>query len=205
VGLAFKSDLDSPKAAARVSNSLNAELEYEEGWEKRQQPFDSLLVVTFFILVVVALVVTIALKITLVIQTLKESARDSSSGQLQEGLMLNAWKRFRLGLASGSDHKDLHDYLDILECDDHVKAGKALWRGKQVAAHLSAVEMAAMVDELDDRLPKSETLGYHFTDLDSCRMILSSQGLRASNVGQLGALLLCTLIVHCVLSLLCTF
>ena len=39
---------------------------------------------------------------------------------------------------------------------------------------------------LEAKEPKSHALGYHFTDLDSARLILGSIGIRAANVGQLG-------------------
>jgi len=47
--------------------------------------------------------------------------------------------------------------------------------------------MSAMLRDIEQRLPKSEAIAYHFTDLDAARVILDqSQGLRASSVGQLG-------------------
>ena len=191
VGLAFKTDLDSPFAAARVNTASatpTAELDYMNDFEGRKTVYDWLLVGTFFVLVAAALVITIVLKVALVARLLKTDAPNSlqKEGSLQESQMRNAYKRFRYGLATGSDQKDLDSYLDQLDCDDHERAGKVLWREKQVAAHLSADEMAATLTELTERLPKSETLGFHFTDMDSCRLILNSQGIRASNIGQLG-------------------
>ena len=56
---------------------------------------------------------------------------------------------------------------------------------------LAHVEEFAAVFErtlaaLEAKEPKSHALGYHFTDLDSARLILGSIGIRAANVGQLG-------------------
>ena len=43
-----------------------------------------------------------------------------------------------------------------------------------------------MVCPTPARLPKSQALGYHFTDVDSAHLILHGQGIRASTQGQLG-------------------
>ena len=101
--------------------------------------------------------------------------------------MRAAYTRFRLGLATGSDHKDLADFIDQLDSNEHIRAGKRLWKTKQLASHLDANQMAAALADIEAQLPKSHALGYHFTDLDAARVILDgSQGLRASSVGQLG-------------------
>ena len=190
VGLVFKTDLDSPLAAARVrSTSLDIERQYADSIDARKAYYDYLLISTFVVLVVASFVATIVLKVSLVARLLTADSEMSGSTCSKNGLetrMRDAYRRFQLGLAAGSDHKDLDDFLDQLVVNDHVKAGKALWRTKQVVAHMSAAEMMATLAEMNEQLPKSETLGYHFTDMDACRLILNSNGLRASNVGQLG-------------------
>eukprot|EP01043_Picozoa_sp_COSAG02_P062389 COSAG02_NODE_8596_length_2510_cov_2.997097_1_plen_805_part_10 len=52
--------------------------------------------------------------------------------------------------------------------------------------HLEPDLMKAAINELRTQLPKSQALGYHFTNIDSARLILHSQGIRASTAGQLG-------------------
>eukprot|EP01043_Picozoa_sp_COSAG02_P061965 COSAG02_NODE_8437_length_2570_cov_2.064751_2_plen_277_part_01 len=54
-------------------------------------------------------------------------------------------------------------------------------------SHFTTEQMRAMLRDIEQRLPKSTAIAYHFTDLDAARVILDqSQGLRASTVGQLG-------------------
>ena len=55
-----------------------------------------------------------------------------------------------------------------------------------IASHLSAPQLRDTLAALEAKEPKSHALGYHFTDLDSARLILGSIGIRAANVGQLG-------------------
>ena len=101
--------------------------------------------------------------------------------------MRAAYTRFCLALATGSDHKDLADFIDQLDSNEHIRAGKQGWKSKQLVTHLDASQMAAALADIEAQLPKSHSLGYHFTDLDACRLILDgSQGIRASTVGQLG-------------------
>eukprot|EP01045_Picozoa_sp_COSAG04_P022422 COSAG04_NODE_2533_length_3968_cov_2.130783_1_plen_286_part_10 len=110
---------------------------------------------------------------------------DTANG---EASMEAAYTRFRLGLATDSDHKDLADFVDQLAAsNEHIRAGKRLWKSKRLVTHLDTEEMQQTLAEIEEQLPKSDALGYHFTDLDAARVILDeSQGLRASSVGQLG-------------------
>ena len=89
-----------------------------------------------------------------------------------------AVKRFELGVQNNSDRKAFQAYLDA------PTVGQKLWHGKQAAAHLTIDEMQATLGRLEAQLGKSQTLGLHFTDLDSW-LILSSIGVRASTAGQL--------------------
>ena len=99
--------------------------------------------------------------------------------------MKMAYARFRLGLATGSDRTDLVDFIDLLRTsNEHIRAGKWLWKNKQLVTHLDTEEMQQTLAEIEEQLPKSHALGYHFTDLDAAHVILNeSQGLRASSVG----------------------
>jgi hypothetical protein len=74
----------------------------------------------------------------------------------------------------------------MLEYFEEPGAGTQLWRDKVIASHLTAAEMHDTLAELEAQLPKSHALGYHFTDLDSVKLISSSIGIRASTDGQLG-------------------
>ena len=55
-----------------------------------------------------------------------------------------------------NDLKLLSDYISELDHNDHIRAGKRLWRNKRAVAHLGAAEMQAVLDEMELRLPKSE-------------------------------------------------
>eukprot|EP01043_Picozoa_sp_COSAG02_P042922 COSAG02_NODE_3692_length_6376_cov_17.973395_5_plen_917_part_00 len=133
-----------------------------------------------------ALAFSIISKMALVNRVLTKTSASSQQHDHTADIK-TAYARFRLGLATGSDHKDLADFIDQLDSNTHIRAGKRLWRHKQLVAHLNAEQLAAALAEIEEQLPKSHALGYHFTDLDACRLILdSSQGIRASSVGQLG-------------------
>jgi hypothetical protein len=187
VSLAFKTDLDSPLAAGQwASNSALSKKHYTQDFDNRKLHYDWLLIITFLILIAAALLLTITLKIRVVARVLTSDKEMIDSRDL-EGRMRHAYARFRLGLATDSDHKELHEFLEQIDANEHVKAGKALWRSKTMMAHMRADEMAMTLTHLHEKLPKSEVLGLHFTNLDACRLVLEeSQGIRASNVGQLG-------------------
>eukprot|EP01043_Picozoa_sp_COSAG02_P051076 COSAG02_NODE_5331_length_4431_cov_4.370729_3_plen_598_part_00 len=100
--------------------------------------------------------------------------------------MAFTFQRFCLGLASATDTADLRDFIEGLGVDEHSRAGLRLWKDKELVSHLSARQMGDLLAALEQDLPTSQQLGFHFTDLDSARLILTSLGIRASTVGQLG-------------------
>ena len=192
VALMFQTGLDNPHAAemARSPDSLLAREKHNHWMEVHRARYDMFLVVTFGIFVVGAFVATTVVKVAAVSQATKQMTHGqrlaTSSGDYNM-LMKAAYTRFQLGLATGSDHKDLVDFIDQLDVNQHERAGKRLWRQKQLVAHFSREQMGAMLIEIEEQLPKSQCVGVHFTDMDAARVILDqSQGLRASSVGQLG-------------------
>jgi hypothetical protein len=65
--------------------------------------------------------------------------------------------------------------------------GVRVWNAKLVVAHFNHVQMKCLIDNIRSRLPKSQDLALHFTDLETARnACLGCPGLRASTVGQLG-------------------
>ena len=105
---------------------------------------------------------------------------EGAAGKRRAGGMQMAIRRFQLGLQDSTDQKTTLDYFNQLT------VGQQLWRDKIIASHLTAEEMGNTLAELERQLPKSHALGYHFTNLDSVKLVLDSIGIRASNVGQLG-------------------
>ena len=191
-GLIFRTDLDNPFANQLAAHGSNGDPEYQRLYDleakARRSSYDSMLVVTFFFFVAVATVATVVAKMVLVARAMaSRTDQDSAVEGKQDTLMRAAYTRFRLGLATGSDHMDLVDFIDQLDVNQHVRAGKRLWREKHLVSHFTAGQMSAMLRDIEQQLPKSEAIAYHFTDLDAARVILDqSQGLRASTVGQLG-------------------
>lgn len=100
--------------------------------------------------------------------------------------MAFTFQRFRLGLASSTDTTVLKDFIDGIGQNEHVRAGARLWKEKELVPHFSSQQMGDLLSALEQDLPSSQQLGYHFTDIDSARLILTSLGIRASTVGQLG-------------------
>eukprot|EP01046_Picozoa_sp_COSAG06_P039020 COSAG06_NODE_4562_length_4142_cov_30.248330_1_plen_913_part_10 len=190
-GLVFRTNLDNPFASQLIgegSFNVNDDIRrlYEREAAARRSGYDYMLLVTFAIFVGGATVATIITKMVLVARAIASQSDDVTEGK-QDALMRAAYTRFRLGLATGSDHLDLVDFIDQLDVNQHVRAGKRLWREKELVSHFSDEQMSAMLSDIEQRLPRSEAIAYHFTDLDAARVILDqSQGLRASTVGQLG-------------------
>eukprot|EP01046_Picozoa_sp_COSAG06_P027300 COSAG06_NODE_2402_length_6947_cov_4.005111_5_plen_1113_part_00 len=135
--------------------------------------YDWVLSVTFIVLVPGAFVATVVSKVRFALKAQSSSGVDA------------AFNRFRLGLAIGTDCAALFTHFEQLR-SELEPVGLRLWRNKELVTHLEPDQMKAALSELSNRLPKSQALGYHFTDIDSARMILHSQGIRASTVGQLG-------------------
>jgi hypothetical protein len=99
-----------------------------------------------------------------------------------------SFHRLRFGLASDADRAAVRQHVqDVrLELDPTVK-GKQVWLQKKLASHLTREQMEATLKALEGDLLKSESLGFHFTNLDSARLILDQgKGIRASKEGQLG-------------------
>ena len=146
-----------------------------------------LLVSTFVVCVPGALAITLAAKIRFVIIAMQRSD-DVTEVELEAKTeVLPLYNRFRLGFATASDLHELVDFLETLRVKDyHERAGRQLWRTKEYAAHLTSDHMAKLLYSLEQGIPTSSALGFHFTDMDSAKLILSSVGIRASSVGQLG-------------------
>ena len=117
-------------------------------------------------------------KVRAVRDTMRQSLPEAETNQTVDVHM--ALRRFQLGLQSAEDRQIAMEYLET------PGAGTQLWRDKLIASHLSAQQMRDTLAALEAKEPKSHALGYHFTDLDSARLILGSIGIRAANVGQLG-------------------
>eukprot|EP01043_Picozoa_sp_COSAG02_P052433 COSAG02_NODE_5647_length_4153_cov_5.533300_1_plen_1278_part_10 len=190
-GLVFRTDLDNGFATQlAVEGYANVDAQVQQQYDveaaARKSGYDSMLLVTFIIFVASATVATVIAKMVLVARAIASQFDNVAEGK-QDALMRAAYTRFRLGLATGSDHMDLVDFIDQLDVNQHVRAGKRLWREKELVCHFTADHMSALLRDIEQQLPKSETIAYHFTDLDAARVILDqSQGLRASTVGQLG-------------------
>lgn len=147
--------------------------------ETRRGLYNTLIVTSFLGLVVLPFIAVVYSKISTVRAILFEQ-RDKVGGTSESMVLGMAFQRFKLGLHSQEDSKVLETFLD------EISAGAALWRNKAVVAHMTAAEMRGLQEELEQRLPRSQSLGVHFTDLDSARLILQdSLGIRASKVGQL--------------------
>eukprot|EP01043_Picozoa_sp_COSAG02_P035269 COSAG02_NODE_2514_length_8624_cov_12.683050_3_plen_1168_part_01 len=134
--------------------------------------YDWVLSATFIVLVPGALVATVVSKVRFALKAQSTTGVDA------------AFNRFRLGLAIGGDTVKLFNHFENLR-GELEPPGLRLWRLKELVTHLEPDQMKAALFELSNRLPKSQALGYHFTDIDSAHSILHSQGIRASTVGQL--------------------
>jgi hypothetical protein len=188
VALAFRTELDSTMGSFFGTEADGAFRLYSLDIASRRKPYDWLLVSTFIICVPGMFFLTIAQKVRMVQQSLKQVADAAEAHGDTPTRMRFTFSRFRLGLATGQDTKDLADYIThhlALE-NEHQRAGMQLWRDMQVVSHLKQDELSSVLQTMEEELPKSHSLGYHFTDVDSARLILGSLGIRASTVGQLG-------------------
>ena len=186
MALVFRTDLDNPGAAdlARLPDSVEVVTEYNAEMKQRRQKYDMVLIGSFVVLVAGALAATFVAKMRKVGRALWPDELEDDD---HIAMMKRMYMRLRLGLATDLDIKMLAEYIGDLDHNEHVRAGKRLWRGKQMVAHLDTAHMSTMLAQIEEQLPKSERLGYHFTDLDAARVIMDqSQGLRTSAVGQLG-------------------
>ena len=187
--LVLRTDLDSPFAAelARSPDSPVVLERFSSDMATRRNFIDALLLVSFLILVLGGLCMTVLAKFRVVRLAVTTTHGEKIDLQDKATLMRAAYNRLSLGLATETENKELREYIDELNVDDHVRAGKRLWRTKKMVSHFSGREMRAAMEELSATLPKSDSLGWHFTDLDACQLILNgSKGIRASSVGQLG-------------------
>eukprot|EP01043_Picozoa_sp_COSAG02_P028780 COSAG02_NODE_1761_length_11029_cov_46.691034_2_plen_1633_part_00 len=187
VALNLRTNLDNEYAAelAKSPDDPDVVRNYEDNMQARLLWYDAFLLGSFVACVVVALMLTLLAKMRKVKWALAINHGGSDGDHFAR--LIAAHKRLELGLHSDYDLKLLGDFIGELDHNDHIRAGKRLWRNKRLVAHLGAAEMQALLDEMELRLPKSERLGYHFTDLDAARVIMEqSNGLRASSVGQLG-------------------
>jgi hypothetical protein len=131
--------------------------------------YDWILSATFILLVPGAFMITVLSKVKFALTAQSSTGVDA------------AFNRFRLGLAIGGDCATLFGHFDQLR-GELEPPGMRLWRNKQLVTHLEPGQLQVALSELSNRLPKSQALGYHFTDIDSARLILHSQGIRASTV-----------------------
>lgn len=152
----------------------------DESW------YDWGLVVSFLVLVPGAFVVTVVAKV-------RSLSRPGSEKETKETTVLispslhGSFHRLAFGFANQADRKKVHEHVDDTRKQlDPNAQGKQVWSNKKFVAHLKADEMRSMLEILELGLPKSEALGYHFTDLNSARLILQGKGIRASTAGQLG-------------------
>ena len=135
--------------------------------------YDWILSTTFIVLVPGAFVATVVSKVRFAFKAQCTSGVDAS------------FNRFRLGMAVSNDCVTLYRHFAQLR-SELEPAGRRLWRNKELVAHLEPGQLEVALQELRNRLPKSQDLGFHFTDVDSARLILQNAGIRASTVGQLG-------------------
>ena len=102
-----------------------------------------------------------------------------------EQATVKPWSRGdRLSLTT----KSLDAYLSLLEATqlEDVRTGIRVWDSKQIVYHYSRQQMEALESRVEQLLGKNHSLALHFTDLNSCRLILNGLGIRASTVVQLG-------------------
>ena len=60
----------------------------------------------------------------------------------------------------------LAEFIDELDYDSiYTRAGKKVWRNKQIVSNLTKEQMSDLFDEIKQRLPKSEDIGIHFTGM----------------------------------------
>eukprot|EP01046_Picozoa_sp_COSAG06_P044125 COSAG06_NODE_5896_length_3224_cov_120.566055_2_plen_110_part_00 len=101
------------------------------------------------------------------------SQSDSMLANDHQSHMQLAKTRLDLGLATGPDIKDLAECIEELGISQRRRAGKRLWREKQLVGHLNSDQMHAMFAEMNLNLKGNEAYGLHFTDLGEYRLCLS--------------------------------
>lgn len=151
--------------------------------ESNKSVYSVVMVGTFVVLVALPFAAVVIMKVLTVCKLMSQAledpaARDATIGHVRTWMAI---QRFQLGLQDATDRQTMLEYLS-----EEKGAGAKLWRDKVIASHLTAGEMRDTLAEMEAQLPKSHALGYHFTDLDSVKLVLGSIGIRASTVGQLG-------------------
>ncbi len=187
VALAFRSDLDSLLGPAFGPDDPEAIRLYLIDIYDKKTPYDQILLGTFIVCVPVAFVATCVEKMRLVAKVLGSSGTKMSGASDRDIEMKLLYERFRLGLVGAAEIDELASYVEDLKVEnDHERAGRLLWRTKEYAAHLGSVEMRALLETLEQDLPASQQLGFHYTTLDNARQALEGLGVKASSEGQLG-------------------
>ena len=168
VAMAFRTDLDSSEGSYFGTEAPDALDVYNHDIVARRQAYDWLLITTFIVCVPGMLVVTLVGKFRLIKTTLAASAQAAEAHRDRATVMRFVFNRFRLGLATASESKDLAEYIlqDLAVDNEHQRAGCRLWRDNQMASHFTAEQMSALLKRLEDELPNESSLGYHYTDLD---------------------------------------
>ena len=172
VAMAFRTDLDSSESAYFGTEAPDALDVYNHDIVARRQAYDWLLITTFIVCVPGMLVVTLVGKFRFIKTTLAASAQAAEAHRDRATVMRFVFNRFRLGLATASESKDLAEYIlqDLAVDNEHQRAGCRLWRDKQMASHFTAEQMFALLKRLEDELPNESSLGFHYTDLDSAKL-----------------------------------
>ncbi len=154
-----------------------------------RKPLDTMLVVSFIIMVPLAFVVVVIRKFQQVNETLNRT--DENPDDDMDDSLCESFARFQVGLADAVDHRMLDSYADrVIKgiANKHTSAGRRLWNNKMIVTHFDVHGMQGLLDELVVRmqLSKSEELAFHFTSKESALNILQGHGIRASQAGQLG-------------------
>ena len=155
--------------------------------ESSRAVYDVVAVATFVGLVALPFVVIVGLQLR-DIQTLMQDHLDLLRGREADSSAAAGTTAVDLGMAIRRHELGLQSSVDrqtVLEYFDDPSPGMEVWKDKTIVTHLAAHELQALLDEEEAQLPKSQSFGLHFTDLDSARLILTSLGIRASTVGQL--------------------
>eukprot|EP01043_Picozoa_sp_COSAG02_P001689 COSAG02_NODE_36_length_48934_cov_144.851029_14_plen_968_part_00 len=155
--------------------------------ESSRHIYDALAVATFVGLVALPFVVIVGLQLR-DIQTLMQDHLDLLRGREADSSAAAGTTAVDLGMAIRRHELGLQSSVDrqtVLEYFDDPSPGMEVWKDKTIVTHLAAHELQALLEEEEAQLPKSQSFGLHFTDLDSARLILTSLGIRASTVGQL--------------------
>ncbi len=188
VALAFRTDLDSTHSAFFGLEDEGAFDQFAEDSAERKRAYDWLLVSTFVICVPAMFTLTMVRKVRLIQKTLQYTAKATEAKSDRQTRMIFGFRRFQLGLLNDKETQALADYIstELAVTNEHQRAGRRLWNDLTVATHLRSKELASLLGKIQEELPRSHSIGYHFTDLDSANLILGSIGIRASTVGQLG-------------------